>query len=74
MAHRLAALVLAAVVLLFAAATPAQRHVPGTDPEHPRVQYADSSVSLNDRCIVRQNKLNTKIPPVYVNGKPVGFC
>ncbi len=51
-----------------------QHHVPGSDAEHPRVQYADSLVSLNDRCIVRQNKLNTRIPPVYVNGKPIGFC
>lgn len=52
----------------------AQHHVPGSDPEHPRVKYADSLVSLNDRCIVRQNKLSTTMPPVYVNGKPIGFC
>lgn len=73
MIRRVMALVPPTFVLL-ASAAPAQRYVEGTDPEHPRVQYADSLVSLNDRCIVRQNKLSTKIPPVYVNGKPIGFC
>lgn len=52
----------------------AQRFVPGDDPEHPRLKYADSLVSLNDRCIVRKVKLNPKVRPVYVNGHPVGFC
>ncbi len=52
----------------------AQRPVPGRDPEFPRIQYADSLVSLNDRCIVSQKKLSTKIRPVYVNGRPIGFC
>ena len=61
-------------LLLLAAAATAQRLVPGTDAEHPRVQYADSLVSLNDRCIVRQNKLNPKIPAIYVNAAPIGFC
>ena len=65
---------LAALVVLGAVTATAQRYVPGTDAEHPRVQYADSLVSLNDRCIVRQNKLSTKIPPIYVNGAPIGFC
>jgi hypothetical protein len=41
----------------------------------PRIRYfEDSQVSLNDRCAVRKAKLNTKMPPIYVNGQPVGFC
>jgi len=41
----------------------------------PRVRYFETNlVSLNDRCAVRKVKLNTKMPPVYVNGRPVGFC
>jgi hypothetical protein len=41
----------------------------------PRVRYYDSElVSLNDRCAVRKIKLNPKMPPVYVNGQPIGFC
>ena len=52
----------------------AQRLVPTADPEHPRIKYADSLLSVNDRCAVRKNKLNTKVRPVYVNGQPVGFC
>lgn len=41
----------------------------------PYVRYFDGSqVSLNDRCAVRKVKLNPKMPPVYVNGQPIGFC
>jgi hypothetical protein len=41
----------------------------------PRVRYFETGlVTLNDRCAVRKVKLNTKMPAVYVNGQPVGFC
>lgn len=41
----------------------------------PRVRYFDTNlVSINDRCAVRMVKLNPQMPPVYVNGQPVGFC
>ena len=40
----------------------------------PRIQFADGQVSMNDRCMVRQVKLNLRMPPVYVNGRPLGFC
>jgi hypothetical protein len=41
----------------------------------PLVRYFDGDlVSLNDRCAVRKIKLNPKMPPVYVNGRPIGFC
>lgn len=41
----------------------------------PRLRFrADGQVSLNDRCPVRKVKLNPKMPPAYVNGRPIGFC
>ena len=41
----------------------------------PRIlYYEDGMVSINDRCAVRKIKLNPKMPPIYVNGQPVGFC
>ena len=43
-------------------------------PEHPLIRYPDGELSLNDRCPVRRNKLNLRMPPVYVNGRPIGFC
>lgn len=66
----------AIVVLGFASSelARAQRPVPGSDPKFPRLKYADSLVSLNDRCIVAKQKLDPKIRPVYVSGQPIGFC
>lgn len=61
-------------LLWLAGAARAQEYVPTADPEHPKLRYADSLVSLNDRCPVRQGKLNSSYRPVYVNGQPVGFC
>jgi hypothetical protein len=41
----------------------------------PRIRYFDGGlVSLNDRCAVRKVRLNPKMPAVYVNGQPIGFC
>ena len=41
----------------------------------PRIRYFETNlVSINDRCAVRKTRLNPKMPPVYVNGQPVGFC
>jgi len=51
-----------------------QTLVPTSDLHHPKVRYADSLVSLNDRCPVRHGTLNPTYAPVYVNGRPVGFC
>jgi len=63
-------------VAMMVAAWPghAQRFVATPDPEHPKLKYADSLTSLNDRCAVARNKLNPKVRPVYVNGQPIGFC
>jgi len=67
---------LLAGLTLLAVAVPAlaQIHVLTKDPEHPLVQYADSLLSLNDRCIVRGGTLNPAYKAVYVNGRPIGFC
>ena len=41
----------------------------------PHLRYFEADqISLNDRCAVRKVKLNPKMPPVYVNGQPIGFC
>jgi len=41
----------------------------------PRLRFFDGDqLSLNDRCAVRQVKLNRRMVPAYVNGRPVGFC
>lgn len=55
------------------AMTAAVRYV-NPDDSLPRVRFGDGQVSLNDRCPVRRHKLNLRVPPVYVNGRPVGFC
>ena len=64
-------IVLACAVL---GAASAQRYVATKDPDFPKIKYADSLVSVNDRCIVSQAKLNPKMAPLYVNGVPIGFC
>ena len=69
------ALVLAAgLACSFLGAASAQHYVATKDPDFPKIKYADSLVSANDRCIVSQAKLNPKMAPLYVNGVPIGFC
>ena len=67
-------LVFVLAALALAGAASAQRYVPMSDPAFPRLKYADSLVSANDRCIVSQAKLNPRMSPLYVNGIPIGFC
>jgi len=42
--------------------------------EFPHVRFADGRLSLNDRCPVKKGRLNPEAHPLYVNGRPVGFC
>jgi hypothetical protein len=42
--------------------------------EFPQVRFADGTVCANDRCPVRKVKLNRRLEPLYVNGRPIGFC
>jgi len=45
------------------------------DPEHPRLRYLDGQVSGNTSCAIRRgNRLNPGVPPMRVNGIPIGFC
>ncbi len=60
--------------LLLGCASPPHAYVTGDPQEHPRLRFKDGSVSLNDRCPVSQTKLNPALDPVFVNGRPVGFC
>lgn len=64
----------ALLLLVWPAGAAAQRYVAGADTLFPRIKYADSLVSPNDRCMVAQQKLNLRVRPVYVNGVPMGFC
>jgi YHS domain-containing protein len=74
--RRVLAALAALAVLAALAALPAraQRYVRGEEREFPKIKYADSLESLNDRCVVKKNKLNLKVRPVYVNWRPIGFC
>jgi YHS domain-containing protein len=63
-----------AVAALLPVSGRAQQYVPTDPPEHPRLEYGDTLISLNDRCPVRQAKLNPTYRPVYVNRNPVAFC
>lgn len=50
-------------------------YVQSSEPASPRVRYLDGQVSLNDSCAIRRgSKLNRRVPPIYVNGQPIGFC
>lgn len=66
--------ILAAGLACAAATARAQRYVATADSTHPRLKFADSLVSPNDRCMVSHQKLNPQVRPVYVNGVPMGFC
>jgi len=40
----------------------------------PRLRWPDGSLSVNDRCPVTKTRLARDIAPLFVNGRPVGFC
>ncbi len=44
------------------------------DAEFSAMRWSNGEVTLNDRCPVRKVKLNPSMPPIYVNGEPIGFC
>ncbi|HXV14164.1 MAG TPA: hypothetical protein VEC56_08150 [Candidatus Krumholzibacteria bacterium] len=62
------------------ASEPAKEHVVfgefiAPEDSFPKIRYYEAGlVSPNDRCAVRKVRLNVKMPPVYVNGRPIGFC
>lgn len=62
-----------ASLLALAGCTP--HYVPAAESgEFPRVRYALSGDALNDRCPVSRTRLNTRIDPVHLNGRAIGFC
>ena len=65
---------IAALLLATACNTPPHAYVEGDPDDLPRLRFEDGSVSSNDRCPVLGNKLNRAFDPLYVNGRPVGFC
>lgn len=70
-----AVFLLLAVLTAGCATTPRAEVVPAPDGGPHRLRFADGRVSLNDLCMIRlANDLNPAIPPLYVNGRPVGFC
>ena len=42
--------------------------------ERGRLVLPDGSKTENDSCIRTGMKLTPDLPPVWVNGKPIGFC
>jgi hypothetical protein len=45
-----------------------------TSAQYSPLRYADGELSVNNRCPIRRNKLDPKVRPLFVNGKPMGFC
>ena len=40
----------------------------------PHLKMTGGAISLNDKCPVRKAPLNLRLPALFVNGRPVGFC
>ena len=40
----------------------------------PHLLMSSGDLTVNDRCPVRRVRLNARIQPLFVNGRPVGFC
>ena len=45
-----------------------------TTAEFSPLLYPGDLVTLNDRCPVRKVPLNGRMPAIYVNQRPIGFC
>jgi hypothetical protein len=41
---------------------------------YPYLKLAGGEITLNDRCPVRKSGLNRRLPVLFVNGRPIGFC
>lgn len=42
--------------------------------EPPHLLMRDGEMTLNNTCPVRKARLNKRVQPVFVNGRPIGFC
>ncbi len=66
--------VVLAMVVLAIAVQAAPQKVPVAETDRHYVRYDDGSLTLNDVCPVRLIPLGPVKAPVFVNGRPVGFC
>ncbi len=41
---------------------------------YPHLKLSDGQMTLNDRCPVRKVGLNRRLPVLFVNARPIGFC
>ena len=57
---------------MYAMPLPEKVPVPGT--ERYRLRFADGTLTANDTCPVAKRPLNPKMPAVWINGQPIGFC
>ena len=74
-------LTVVAVLFLSSSCSPSMRPMePLGEFEEPEaefspVRYWDRDlVSLNEQCPNTRARLNPAIEPIYVNGRPIGFC
>lgn len=42
--------------------------------EFPHLLMSGGELTVNVHCPVRKGRLNVRIQPLFVNGKPIGFC
>lgn len=40
----------------------------------PHLKLTGGAMTLNDKCPVRKVPLNLRLPTLFVNGQPIGFC
>jgi hypothetical protein len=41
---------------------------------YPHLKLDDGRITLNNRCPVRKVGLNRRLPVLFVNSRPIGFC
>lgn len=41
---------------------------------YPHLKMTGGEITLNDKCPVRKAGLNLRLPALFVNGRPIGFC
>lgn len=47
---------------------------PEPAPDFRPMELPGGGTTVNDRCPVRKRPLNSRLEPLWVNGRPVGFC
>jgi hypothetical protein len=52
----------------------ASKHRDSLHNAFPHMLMSNGAITLNDRCPVRKVPLNLRLPALFVNDKPIGFC